>query len=352
MAQVKSSMLSLVFFIETIQFCARCAVVFFAAYVALIVASYQIGPEVAWQLALLQYLPHIYLLPPALLTVALSFTLRRGWQVMSLCCLALFVTYVMGFEFSNRDVGTKQVRLMTYNVKGYIATDQPEGVLPIMREIALHGADIIVLQDSREITAMLLETPELVRSMFGGRQLYTYGQYLVASRYSLRECAPKSISFRDQPHSYVHCVVDINGSDVDLFAVHFVTPRHGLNSIRHDRLSGITEWKQNIDDRMLQASSLAQELRASVRPVIVAGDLNAPNNSLVVRTLLESGVRDAFSTGGKGFGYTYGHSHGFGKSFMRIDHVLVSSAIGIADCFVGAEQGSTHRAVVADLFLE
>lgn len=102
---------------------------------------------------------------------------------------------------------------------------------------------------------------------------------------------------------------------------------------------------------MQQAGGLARDLRASSRPVIVAGDLNAPQHSMVVRTLFESGLRDAFSTAGTGFGYTYGHSHGHGISFMRIDHVLVDSTIGVADCFVGGEQGSTHRAVIADLLL-
>ena len=336
---------------KSVQWSARCAVAFFSAYTVLITIGYKIGPEVAWPLALLQYFPHIYLLSPALVTVALSFTLGRVWRVVSTCSLALFVVYVMGLALNTGETGERRVRLMTYNVKGYLATDTPEGISPIAREIVLHGADIIVLQDAREITAMLLEAPEMERQLFGTRQLYMYGQYLVASRYPLRDCSPKSISFREQPHTYVHCIVDVNGSEVDLFGVHFVTPRHGLNSIRHNRLRGISEWRQNIADRMVQANSLARELRASLRPVIVAGDLNAPQNSLVIRTLLESGVRDAFSTAGAGFGYTYGHSHGYGISFMRIDHVLVGSGIGVANCFVGGKRGSTHRALVADLFL-
>ena len=241
---------------------------------------------------------------------------------------------------------------MTYNVKGYLAVNSPGGMSPIAREIAIHDADIIVLQDARELVAMFMAAPESARPIFGSRQLYTYGQYLVASRYALRDCGPGSISFREQTHTYVRCVVDVNGSEIDLFTVHFVTPRDGLNAIRHERLLGISEWKQNIADRMIQARGLARDLHPSLRPTIVAGDLNAPEHSLVVRTLLDTGVRDAFSTAGMGFGYTYGHSLWPGISFMRIDHVLVSSKIGVADCFVGGDQGSTHRAVIADLFLK
>lgn len=70
---------------------------------------------------------------------------------------------------------------------------------------------------------------------------------------------------------------------------------------------------------------------------------------MVVQGLLDTGLRNAFSTSGTGFGYTYGHSLWPGISFVGIDHVLVSLEIGIADCFVGGERGSTHRPVIADL---
>ena len=229
---------------------------------------------------------------------------------------------------------------------------KPEGLSPIAREIALHDADIIVLQDARELVAMFMASPESVRPMFGSRQIYVYGQYLVASRYALRNCNPGSISFRELPHTYVRCVVDINGREVDLFTAHFVTPRNGLNAIRHERSHGINEWKENVSDRMVQATSLAEELRRGFRPFIVAGDLNAPAHSLVVRALLDTGARDAFSIAGRGFGYTYGHSLWPGISFLRIDHVLVSAEFDVADCFTGNKQGSTHRAVVADTILK
>lgn len=339
------------FFREVAQWCARCAVTLLAAYTSIIAISYQIGSGAAWPIALLQFFPHIYILPCALVIVVFSLTLARSWQFAATCSLALFLTYVMGFTLNIGNDGTRQVRLMTYNVKGYLAADKPAGMEFIAREIATHDADVVVLQDAREITAMLLETPEIARLVFGNRQLYTYGQYIVASRHSLHDCGPRSISFREKPHTYVRCVVSIGSREVDLFAVHFVTPRHGINALRNDRLRGIGEWKQNIADRMTQAELLATELRASPRPVIVAGDLNAPPNSLPLQTLMQSGVRDAFSVAGTGFGYTYGHSHGFGKSFIRLDHILVGSELGVVDCFVGEKHASTHRPVIADLFL-
>lgn len=333
---------------EIVRWCARCTVALVSASTVLLVIGYKIGPESAWPLALLQYVPHIFLLL-TLTSVALSLVLGLRWWVVSISCLAAYVTIVMGLELNIRDHGTRQTRLMTYNVKSYLTAYGPVGMWPIKFEIDSHDADIIVLQDAGNLVAMLNETPKAASLLFGSRNLYTYGQYVVASRYSLRHCRPGSISYREKPHTYVRCVIDVNGFEIDLFTTHFLTPRDGLNAVRHDQLRGISEWKQNIEDRMSQAKNLAQDIHASSRPIIVAGDLNATEHSLVIRTLLGTGIRDAFSAAGSGFGYTYGHALWPGISFMRIDHVLVDPQIGVADCFVGGEQGSTHRAVIADL---
>ena len=335
-----------------VRWSARCAVALVSACVVTLEVSNKIGPEAAWPLALLQYIPYIFLLLPALAAVALSLALGRRWRVVSISCFVAFVTIVMGFELNASDQNAKRTRLMTYNAKAYLAVKGPEGMWPIKFEIDQYDADIVVLQDAGSLVTMLNAMPEVAQVMFGSRKLYTFGQYVVASRYSLRDCRPGSISFRENPHTYVRCVVDINGREIDLFTAHFLSPRDGLNAIRHEQLGGISEWKQNVADRMVQAQSLARDLKASSRPVIVAGDLNAPEHSLAIQTLLESGVRDAFSSAGKGFGYTYGHSLWPYISFVRIDHILASPQIGVADCFVGAAKSSEHLAVIADLIIE
>ena len=335
---------------EMVQLCSRRAVAFVSVCIVILIIGYKIGPESAWPVALLQYIPHIFLFL-ALASVALSLALGPRWWLVSITCLVAFVTIVMGLELNVGGPDPRRTRLMTYNVKSYLAVNGPVGMWPIKFEIDLHDAEIIVLQDAGSLIALLAATPNVAHLLFGNRNLYTYGQYVVASRYPLRLCGSGSISYRDKPHTYVRCVIDVNGLEVDLFTAHFLTPRDGLNAIRLERLRGISEWKQNIADRMLQAKSLAQDLNASSRPIIVAGDLNAPEHSLVVRTLLGTGLRDAFSAAGSGFGYTYGHALWPGISFMRIDHILVGPQIGIADCFVGSEQGSTHRAVIADLII-
>lgn len=335
---------------KMVQWCARAAVALFLVATVISLIFFKIGPESAWPIALLQYFPQLFL-APAIAAFALSLTLGISWRLISLACLTAVVTITMGLEWNVGDQGARRTRLMTYNVKSYLAMNGPVGMWPVKFEIDRHDADIIVLQDAGTLGTLLTATPDAARLLFGNRNLYSFGQYVVASRYSMRLCSAGSISYRDQPHTYVRCVIDVNGVEVDLFTAHFLTPRDGLNAVRHQPLRGIQEWKQNIADRMTQAKTLAQDLAAGARPIIVAGDLNAPEHSLVVQTLLRRGVRDAFSAAGKGFGYTYGHGLWPGLSFMRIDHVLVSPQIGVADCFVGGAQASTHRAVIADLII-
>ena len=240
---------------------------------------------------------------------------------------------------------------MTYNVKDYIALDKPEGVAIISDEVARHDPDILVFQDANRLNSMRETNPALLKLLYGDRQVYTFGQYAVASRYPLRGCRPGKISYRERQHTFVHCVVHTGFTQIDLYTAHFLTPRDGLNAVRHERLSGIDEWEQNVADRMEQARALAGQVQTSIRPIILAGDFNAPDHSLVVRTLQSAGVRDAFAAAGTGYGYTYGHSLRPGISFLRIDHIFVSPNIGVRDCFVGGKLGSPHRPVIADLVL-
>ncbi len=329
----------------------RIVVIAVAITVFLICAAYEIGPEYSWPLAFLQYVPYYVFLIPALVAFIVSFRLPIVWRCIAGMALALVLTVVMGLEIGVRDKGSERIRVMTYNVKDYIALDSADGLATIASEVARHDPDILMLQDASRLNKRFDTTPAALRLLFDNRQVYSFGQYTVASRYPLRNCKSGKISYREQPHTYVHCIVDTGFTQIDLFTAHFLTPRDGLNAVRHERFSGVDEWEQNVADRMAQASALAKDMQASIRPIILAGDFNAPDSSLVVRTIRSGGVRDAFAAAGLGYGYSYGHSFRPGISFLRIDHIFVGPSIGVADCFVGGKLASPHRPVIADLLL-
>jgi vancomycin resistance protein VanJ len=320
----------------------------------LLVAGYRFGPERFWLLAFIAYLPYPIHLAPALAALMLSLVLRLAWRIAALVALVLVGWLAMGLELHRGEsltAGQRPVRVMTYNIKAYLAATRTDGFARLAQEIATRSPDILLLEDAEEPPPLRQSTPGPVAALLGARHRYVHGQFVIASRFPVRDCAPGIPFSQALGEAYVHCVVDIDGIEVDLYAVHLQTPRQGLNATRHDAPGGVDDWEQNLSERMAQAADLARAVRASKRPVIVGGDLNAPEVSLVVRTLLDTGLRDSFSSAGVGYGYTYGHALRPGFSFLRLDHVLVSAQIGVADCYAGGRHGSEHRPVIADLLL-
>jgi endonuclease/exonuclease/phosphatase (EEP) superfamily protein YafD len=314
-------------------------------------AAYSFPSFSTWWLELLQYVPYPAYLLPAFGAFALSFLLSRAWRVVAAITVALVATVIMGAVAGRADTGTGTLRMMTYNVKAYAAEIRPGGFDALAREVASHAPDILVMQDAGEFASSYQRSPELFADVFAGRHVYLHGQYIVVSRYPLRDCGHDDLSYRQVPADFVHCVVSVDGLDVDLVTAHLLSPRRGLNATRRERIEGIDDWQQNFADRLTQARKLALHAGARSRPMILAGDLNASEASPVIRTLLAQGLRDAFSSAGWGYGFTHGHALKIGISFLRIDHILVSPEIGVTDAAPGGWEASEHRPVIADLLL-
>lgn len=331
---------------------ARFAVLGVAVPAVLLASAYRAEPLGSWWLELLQYAPYPAFLVPALAAVVLSWRLGWAWRVIAIGALGLVATIIMGFAWGHAGAGTHPLRMMTYNVKSYRAVRQAGVFEALEREVAQHRPDLLVMQDASDLTAARHSAPATAQSIFAGRSVFSHDEYIVVSRYPLRDCRAGDLSFRGQPHSYVRCIVAVDGNEIEVFTAHLLSPRRGLNATRHEGAEGIDDWQQNFENRLSQSRTLAAAVAKRDRPLIVAGDLNAPETSPVIRTLLDRGLRDAFSSAGRGYGYTHGHSTMLAVSFLRIDHILVSPEIGIAGAFAGGKEGSEHRPVVADLLLE
>lgn len=304
-----------------------------------------------WWLELLHYLPYPVFLGPALIALAASLLLNRWWRGFALLSVLLVLGVVMGLCLGRADSGSNRLRVMTYNAKAYLAEERPGGFERLLAEVARHDPDLLVMQDAGELAEQRSKTPASVAPLFDQRYSHTVGQYIVVSRYPLRECRTQDISHGKHTQQVLRCILTAHGVDIDVLTTHLLSPRGGLNATRREHLQGLDDWQQNFEDRLGQARKLAGHIAQRPRPMILAGDLNAPEAAAVMRTLLRTGLRDAFSSAGTGYGYTHGHSLRLGFSFLRIDHVLVSPEIGVADSFVGGAQASEHRPVIADLLL-
>lgn len=331
---------------------ARFFVIATALCAAALALVFRFANETVWWVELARYVPYPVYLLPALLAAGASLRLGWRWRLVGTATLALVLGPIMGLKLGAAESGTGRLRVMTYNIKDYLAMKHVGSLAAIAWEIALHDPDIVVMQDATHAGRVYRADPKQGDAMFGGRQVVTSGQFLIASRWPLRSCRDGDVSFPGERHHYLRCVVAAHGKEFELFNVHLLTPRAGLNATRQERIGGIDEWQENVASRMFQARALARDVAEVNRPVLLMGDLNAPEHSPVVRALLGTGLRSAWATAGVGYGYTHGHSLRPYISFSRIDHVLASPGIGVADVQVGGKDASDHRPVVVDLWLQ
>ena len=329
----------------------RAAVGLALAGLALLTGAQQLVQRELWWLELSRYVPYPAVLALGVAALLASMWLGWRWVAASTVTLAGVAVFAMGFVWGHADRGGKPLRLMTYNIKAYNAAVRAGGFEALAREVAAQHPDVLLVQDNQLVSRADAARLWNNGRVFGFEHVFAVDQYLIASRYPLLDCGPRNGESTRRPYTHARCRIDVDGVLLNLVTTHFESPRVGLNAARREGFDGLDDWRRNVDERLAQARTLAIDLAGVARPLVVAGDLNAPETSPVIGTLLRSGLRDAFSSAGRGYGYSYGHALRVGVSFLRIDHVLVSPEIGVATSFVGASEASDHRPVIADLLL-
>jgi endonuclease/exonuclease/phosphatase family metal-dependent hydrolase len=333
----------------------------YAALLAILTVLNVVGADRFWIGALNLYLPQIAWGVPGVLLVL--FTARKAirWIWAPLLCLAWVAGPIMGFCWSAQPGAAGAtthlpLRVLSWNVKygGYNKITQ----LAIAEEIMEARPDVVLLQDAQD----LLDGP--IGRSFKGWKVACRGQYIVASRFPIDGVEERPIPFPGEDAACLRCRLHIGKETLVIYNVHFQSPRFGLNAFTAVRKrpwylpQAINELRETVDARLSQAAVLRALVRREVEPVLVGGDLNSPDASLACAILREAGLRDAFSESGRGYGYTYGHlllQHRiawFNASWMRIDHIMLSSRLRSIACEAGEKSVSQHRSVIADILLE
>jgi len=307
--------------------------------------------------ALNLYLPQAIWLIPGIFLIFFSLMFARSWTWMPALCVIWVLGPIMGFSWPRHAPpemsGTIPVRIMTCNAK-YGMHD----VTPLIDDMIKYKPEVVLLQD------MLKPLSGPLAIYFRKWHIRSFGQYIIASKYPLSELEDLVNSFPGEEHICVRCQINISGTVITLYNVHLKTPREGLNAFRTVKRQptylpkAIRRFETNVEARLIQARTLGGYVRQEQGPVIVAGDFNSPNASLACAILRDSNLHDAFDEGGKGYGYTYGHfllQHRIPWlhiSWMRIDHILMSSQLYTFHCWTGTSKASDHRPVFADILLK
>jgi endonuclease/exonuclease/phosphatase (EEP) superfamily protein YafD len=324
---------------------------------AVITIVNDLGAEHWWFGALNLYLPQAIWAAPGLLLLAVSLPAGRNWIWLPALSLVWVLGPIMGFHWSAQrppePVTTPVIRVLTCNAKFGIHDS-----IELLNDIARYQPDVVLLQDADGF----LKSP--YGKFFKRWNVRSLDQFLIASRLPLCGSGVRKVSSPLGAPAFLRCQVSYGSSALTLYSVHFQSPRDGLNAFRTDRdgqwhpLDAIQELEGNAAVRMQQAQNLGKLVASESCPVILGGDLNSPQPTRVCATLEGAGLRDAFDTGGRGYGYTYGHfllQHRIPwlhLSWMRLDHIMASTRIHVWRCWVGNGEASDHRPVIADLILE
>jgi endonuclease/exonuclease/phosphatase (EEP) superfamily protein YafD len=318
------------------------------------------GPEHWWVTGFLLYMPRwIWAVAGALLLLLTAPTARRGSaerragrRLTGLLAVALAWSLgpLMGFEVPLRlpastapSARRTSLRVLTYNVKS--GHHDPHA---IAWEIEQAKPDLVQFQDSGKV---LLTEVGSVLSAAKGWNLRREGQYVVASRWPLSELTRIDLDVPDPRFFAVRATLTMpdGAPPITVYNVHLLSARYGLLSVRSRNIQVL---EQNLEDRLTQADKVAAAIRTGpTGPILLTGDLNAPPSSMAKRSLLSTGLRDAFEASGWGYGFTYGTSTKIGRPYVRIDCILASPDFRADSIYVGNDIGSEHRPVIADLTL-
>lgn len=272
---------------------------------------------------------------------------RYGRVYAVTCCLMVgwVAGPIMGFQWTGGAAAPAgdHVRLMTYNIKWCL-----RGVGVIASEVKKNSPDILLMQDANASESKI----DTLRAVLAYRYWIVSGQYIVASRFPLVDQGVRSIAVDGYPFEFLRCRTIVDGHTVTIFDIHLFTPRGGLTALFHGSSDGVRQFQANVVDRLYQSAAVSQNAELEHGPLIIAGDCNAPIQSLVCKVIEQTGLVDVFTRAGRGYGYTYGGFPTHRFSFVRIDHIFVSPDWSPQRCWTGSSDGSEHRPVVCDMVLK
>ena len=286
----------------------------------------------------------VLLLPILVLGFAV---LRPRPRLLFPLLLAGFVVVgpVMGFclgwrKWFERTVPGTPIRIATYNVAG--GADLNTSLPWIIEETR---ADIIGFQEcGSALVEQVRALPDIAWFTNHQEGLCIVSRYpIVDTRQLDRE------HFRAAGGSglVIEYTVDLGDRELHLTNLHLDTPRKGLAPVRE---GNVTEGFDRLQSKSLVRDIESRQARSWVSEgedaVIVLGDFNLPAESVIYRRHWGD-MRNAFSFGGFGFGFT----RFAGWIRARIDHILVGEGWQVVRAFVGPDFGSDHRPMIADLIL-
>jgi endonuclease/exonuclease/phosphatase family metal-dependent hydrolase len=308
-------------------------------YLLLVLAAWALiyVGDLWWPATLLLFGPRWLLLLPLLPFMLAALCWRRRSLTLLLLTLVLILGPIMGFNVpwhavSSATPSGMRLRVLTCNMHY-----QRPNVSVLERLLDDSHPDIVAVQElpSHEPFDYFAEDQWHIQRMPG---------LFLASRYPIRRAERLGRESMKEPGSLARYEVETPVGVVTLFSLHFASPREGLYEATHHPAAGSAELDFNSALRRRQSENLVRLADEATGLVVLLGDFNTPSESAVFRAVWVR-YRDAFSSSGWGWGYTFRGA----KTDVRIDHILLSPGWHCERCWVGPNVGSPHLPVLADL---
>ncbi len=183
-----------------------------------------------------------------------------------------------------------------------------------------------------------------------------WGDNFTLSRYPILTTEYIDLGVPDMP-APVRTVIDVNGKQIAMYTVHLAWPVDD-EAITAKGLAFYTQVALAFDDRVRnqQIDNLISRLKSESLPYILAGDFNTSDFS-VTYSKLAGVMHDSFAEGGIGLGGSWPVAQARGlpswlPPLIRIDYIWHSDEIRTIRAWQGAETGSDHLPLLAELAFE
>jgi len=299
------------------------------AGVALFLVALLIG-ESTRVTALALYAPRQPLIVAVLIGAIASWKVPRRNLFIGIHAVALLIVFfpVMGFSVGSSKTSDRAIHLASWNVYfGKLGREQ------ILDEIDAMNVDVVLVQ------AAFDSITERTKSRLGDRTFHKEDDLAIISKLKVKKILdPVTLGSENPGSKWSGYEIESPQGTFHLYNVHPFSPRHALTG----------EWsaRDNAGYRELQVDSVVENARKNGTPFVIIGDTNLPVMSGILRRRT-SGLSDAWSETGFGFGWTFPAKH----PWMRIDRAFGSEGVRFLSMRVGDSLRSDHRPIFVDFEL-
>lgn len=324
-----------------------CASWTYAAATIMALALMYLAGDRWWPGTLLLFGPRWMLALPLIPLIPLALWRRRRLLLPLFLGGVVVVGPFMGLRWSFSTPerhGTAVVRVLSCNIGG--ENFDSNKLSKLIRDL---NVDLVSLQECpRELK---LDLPPGWHSLQpGGLAIFSkfpLKEHTVVTGMHLPDTWPRT--------SLLPSIVSTPYGDISFNAIHLPTARFGIMHML-DRKYGINIKKTDVLEtetkNRMQISYKARKVSNQINmPTIVAGDFNMPTESKIYRSHW-SGLDNAFSSSGKGYGWTAYDEIKKNLIRVRVDHILNNNKINSLTCEVGKNIGSDHLPLICDFLIK